>query len=167
MVSNEPSAEAVGPCPNCGHELADHAESDHGPHTVCVQTLDTFPDGGFHGVCPCVLAGDHMRGPSAKAIEAAADEFMLPDDDGAEPYLATEDARRRWAHALLKAAYRIDAPAIHAAGVAEGRAAMRDEMLTALRVAAPSDSGLTPAAAAQAAAFLWAAFPTTGGQTDG
>ncbi len=46
-----------GPCPNCGHELAEHCESGWGPHTVCVEKLDTFPDGGFHGVCPCVLSG--------------------------------------------------------------------------------------------------------------
>jgi hypothetical protein len=38
----------------CGHPIADHAESGWGPNTVCVARLATFPDGGFHGVCPCV-----------------------------------------------------------------------------------------------------------------
>jgi hypothetical protein len=48
---------STGPCPNCGHELADHAESGWGPNTVCVEKLDTFPHGGYYGVCPCVLSG--------------------------------------------------------------------------------------------------------------
>ncbi len=56
----DPSPEAIGACPNCGHELADHAESDWGPNTVCVEKLDTFPEGGFCGVCPCVLV-DGLR----------------------------------------------------------------------------------------------------------
>jgi hypothetical protein len=43
------------PCPECGHPLDEHADSGWGPNTVCVQKLDTFPDGGWYGVCPCVL----------------------------------------------------------------------------------------------------------------
>jgi hypothetical protein len=38
----------------CGHLLAEHAESGWGPYTVCVEKLDTFPEGGWAGVCPCV-----------------------------------------------------------------------------------------------------------------
>lgn len=49
---------AMGPCPNCGHELAEHTESDRGANTVCCEKLPTFPEGGFHGVCPCVLPDD-------------------------------------------------------------------------------------------------------------
>jgi hypothetical protein len=45
----------TGPCPECGHALAEHADSGWGPNTVCVQKLDTFPEGGWYGVCPCVL----------------------------------------------------------------------------------------------------------------
>lgn len=38
----------------CGHPVDDHVASGWGPHTVCVVKLDTFPHGGWYGVCPCV-----------------------------------------------------------------------------------------------------------------
>lgn len=38
----------------CGHPVADHVMSGWGPNSVCVEALDTFPEGGLHGVCPCV-----------------------------------------------------------------------------------------------------------------
>lgn len=44
-------------CPRCGHSLAGHVEGCWGANTVCVEKLDTFPDGGIGGVCPCVLTG--------------------------------------------------------------------------------------------------------------
>lgn len=54
MESDSP----IGPCPNCGHELADHTESGWGPNTVCCEKLPTFPEGGYYGVCPCILTDD-------------------------------------------------------------------------------------------------------------
>ena len=37
----------------CGHPLAEHADSDWGPQTVCVEQLPDEND-GWYGVCPCV-----------------------------------------------------------------------------------------------------------------
>jgi hypothetical protein len=87
--------------------------------------------------------------PSAEAIEAAfgnANSFV-------------------GRHAL-KAAYAIDTPAIHAAGVLEGRAAMRDEIRAWARCQLPQhydDARLGE----QIADAIEAAFPTTGEKTDG
>jgi hypothetical protein len=41
----------------CGHPLAEHAESGWGPNTVCVEKLDD-ENAGWYGVCPCVRTGD-------------------------------------------------------------------------------------------------------------
>jgi hypothetical protein len=145
---------------------------DHSPSERPVQSASLLDDRLWRRMTPSPTPEELTmvsNEPSPEAVEAAhrastAAMFNFTYRGQEDDHLRCE---QRKAHAALTAAYRIDAPAIHAAGVAEGRAAMRDEMLTALRVAAPSDSGLTPAAAVQAAAFLWAAFPTTGGQTDG
>jgi hypothetical protein len=37
----------------CGHPLAEHAESGWGPNTVCVEQLDD-ENAGWYGVCPCI-----------------------------------------------------------------------------------------------------------------
>lgn len=47
---------------NCGHPLAEHAESGWGPNSVCVHKLPTWPDGGWYGVCPCVRTDDLEEG---------------------------------------------------------------------------------------------------------
>jgi hypothetical protein len=56
-MSQQSAIKAQGMC-ECGHPLAEHAESGWGPHTVCVEALPTFPDGGWYGVCPCVRHDD-------------------------------------------------------------------------------------------------------------
>lgn len=90
--------------------------------------------------------------PSAEAKVAA---FLAM----AHRYSSREVAER-----ALAAAYRIDAPAIHAAGVAEGRAAMRDEIVAWVSDARWFD---TRSVRGELADAIEAAFPTTGGQTDG
>lgn len=37
----------------CGHPIAEHAESGWGENTVCVEPM-AKPDEGWYGVCPCV-----------------------------------------------------------------------------------------------------------------
>lgn len=37
-------------CP-CGHAADEHTDDG-----ICAAKLHTFPDGGFHGVCPCTPA---------------------------------------------------------------------------------------------------------------
>lgn len=69
--------------------------------------------------------------PSAEAVEAM--KRMLPQTAYS-------------VHDILTAAYAIDSPAIHAAGVAEGRAAMRDEIVEWLeREQAQYATGFGPA----------------------
>ncbi len=87
--------------------------------------------------------------PSAEAVEDA--RLVLHD------YLP-EGCSTRFAREALAAAYSIDTPAIHAAGVLEGRAAMRDEIVLWL----VQERGYERAANA-----IEAAFPTTGEKTDG
>lgn len=41
----------------CGHLIAEHAESGWGPNTVCIEPMANENE-GWHGVCPCVLHGD-------------------------------------------------------------------------------------------------------------
>lgn len=45
----------------CGHAIAEHAESGWGPNTVCVEPM-AKPDEGWYGVCPCVRHGDYEDG---------------------------------------------------------------------------------------------------------
>jgi hypothetical protein len=49
------------PSCGCGHPLDEHAWSGWGDHTVCVEKLPTFPDGGWYGVCPCVRYPDASK----------------------------------------------------------------------------------------------------------
>jgi hypothetical protein len=100
--------------------------------------------------------------PSAEAVEAATNAVkasrVYAVSIPGEKYLfvAPEDE----AYDVLKAGLVIDSPAIHAAGVLEGRAAMRDEIVEWLRsLRTPRDSVVANA--------IEAAFPTTGEKTDG
>ncbi len=83
--------------------------------------------------------------PSTEAIDAAAHQRKMCRMD------STAD--------ILTAAYAIDAPAIHAAGVAEGRAAMRDEIVTWAR-------SYQTFSAPSLADAIEAAFPTTTRQNE-
>jgi hypothetical protein len=42
------SATEHGYC-ECGHSMTEHTADG-----ICFARLPTFPEGGFHGVCPCV-----------------------------------------------------------------------------------------------------------------
>lgn len=53
-------AEATGRACECGHPLAEHAESGWGPNSVCVEVM-ADPDAGWFGVCPCVRHGEETR----------------------------------------------------------------------------------------------------------
>lgn len=41
----------------CGHSADEHACG-----YICTHKLDTFPDGGWHGVCPCVRYSERPDG---------------------------------------------------------------------------------------------------------
>ncbi len=103
--------------------------------------------------------------PSAEAIEAGVAEYWRSSHSAARHAAASVGVER-----VIRAAYAIGAPAIHAAGVQEGRAAMLREFVEWLREEAYVATCFDPPGVAEfyrrAADVVQARFPSEG-TTDG
>lgn len=111
--------------------------------------------------------------PSAEAIKRWRDQFgggMVPFDTAYFKALSAGATPADAQTAGVIAVFEAVAPAIHAAGVLEGRAAMRDEIVEWLRHGLVGVDSCSPDAIANGIVQKWgaieAAFPTTGEKTD-